>query len=305
LPLLLASLVGVPTGAGTTRKSGLFVGRACATIGVMARARDFEVSFGGLLETAGTLPDLVAESAASLPGNEQIRGGDFPRSTVWRLQQLADVQFASVLGVLGDPLTSPTAHALVRGLLELWAHNYFIFADGAESEWRCGALQLELGMNLSIEHALEAATRSYPDEFSNDLTVVKERVRQINELKAKEECAGKRDDGNVETTLQRIAQKVSGMEWLVPLWKSSSLALHQLSIDLIVKDLGGGRIGVSDPLPSQRASYFDHALTAYVNASELYLAIMRADADAIQREYESVRGSPFFQSAQAGDYDAK
>src|SRR5262245_9775876 len=269
----------------------------------MADAKDFETEFAALLKWAGAMPDLVADIAARPLGNRQIRGDDFPQATVWRLQQWAAVQFASMLRVLGDPLTSPTAHVLVRGLLELWAHNHFIYADGDEAEWRCRAIRLEFGMQLGIHHALEAGARTDPDEFSASLETAKERVRFIDAVKSREGCAGKkRDNGNVEATLQEIAREDQRMDWLSPLWKQSSLTSHQFGVDSVLTDLGGGRTGITDPLPSRRVGHFDHGLTAYANASQAYLALMRSDPRRLKQELDHIRGSVFFRAALDGAY---
>jgi hypothetical protein len=270
----------------------------------MADTDDFEAEFARLLKQAGALPLLVADAAARPAGNRQLRGADFPKGTVWRLQQWADVELAAVLRVLGEPRTSPTAYSLIRGLVEVWAHNYFIYADDVETEWRCRALQLELGMQLSIQRALEATAAIDRDLFAEHLAAAAGRVRQVSDVKSKEGCRGSaRDHRHVQGTLKELTRRYQELDWVVPMWKSSSVTAHQFGSDWLLTDLGGGRIGVVDPPPSRRVGHFDHGLTAYVNASELYLRIMKADTKPLRRDLNSLRGSAFFRAALAEEFD--
>jgi hypothetical protein len=263
-----------------------------------------EAKWHALVDEVMALPQAVMQAAADFQGNS-VHFDDFPAAAAVRLQHTANLQLRAICLLLRDGESSSVAYGLIRGLLEIWAHLYWI-CDAPESSWECRGIQV--GLMLALEGVNSA--RGIPEELrvelgDGDIVQREESIAVLTQLAMDRGCTAKARPGNAEASLKDIARK-TGLSWVLVMWRYSSLNVHALSIEWSLHDLGDGNSAVASPPLSELAARLDHALTAYANCAEHFL-VLDGSPDAAERlraVLEEFRCRSLYLELLAGTHDA-
>src|ERR1700694_2346998 len=184
-------------------------------------ADDFENWFRDRIAVARELPNLLFEALHELrPAG--FAAVEMPAATVWRFNLAASSQFRAALFCLLDQGTTLGSLALLRGLIETWAHLDFILGD-FKADANCRALALEVGMRRQRVELLGHAKSPVSGE---QIAAAKQNLMAVEELKKQAGCRNKaRSYGNVDATVKSISQR-EGFDWLVDMWRSASETAH-------------------------------------------------------------------------------
>ena len=201
-------------------------------------------------------------------------------TAAWRLHLVAAARQLSVLQCLRMKETSEGASALLRGLLEAWAHLDFLSDDGQEDTARCRAIRWQLGDLLEVEglgKELRAAGATAAQLVElDDLS-----ARRADLLAAATDCRCRDHPpwtrARVPAVLKAVAQQDPRLRWIVALYGSTSSGVHMYGSNqlLHVDDLG--QATVTWVLPSVRTQYLTWANVAYGKVSQLTERAMSDD----------------------------
>jgi hypothetical protein len=227
-----------------------------------------------------------------------------PNATVFRLL-LATVPLdhAAVLA-LSEPETTLGSLALMRGLIEAWAHLYFIQA-AVPAQMACRALRLERGWVADT-----VALAHFEDEnLPGQLQKARQREAAILELWTDLGCkAGRpRRYGDVRATIKDIETKFR-IDWLLQIWSSASQTSHVSGWDWLLVDHEDGGTRPILPMPSHRAGRLNHLTVLFSNVGSTALHSVQVDLEsAVSRRFHNraltLLDDPFLKRAIDGDFD--
>lgn len=202
---------------------------------------------------------------------EDGTGATLPESTVVRLHFVAASTFQSGLLCLWMPETSLASYGLIRGLLEVWSHLFFISEDMYKGDVRCRALRYERGASKEWS----TNVRKAPAGVDCDLRRTARALRQSQIDQVWNECGcqgAHRTQGDVSATLKDMAKK-SDLAWLPFAWATSSAATHAYGVDFLL-NTRDDETRLVWALLSQRATWFKLLVTVYAGLSTTAATIL-------------------------------
>jgi hypothetical protein len=197
----------------------------------------------------------------------------------------------------------------MRGLLEVWAHLYWVYNGGDETTWECRGIRVELMLAHENLATAKGLTKENLEELG-DLELVEKRQDSVDlyrEMALSKGCANAipRKRTGAAASLREIS-KQPGMSWVMPMWSNSSLVLHPLSVEWLFHDMGDGRSALVTAPLSQLAVRLGHALSTYTHLSEYFLLLIGQDKlpKAMLESVGTFMDSEFYTEAANGKYDA-
>jgi len=137
----------------------------------------FQTRFVPLLAEARRLPLLLGEVIErDFPSGTP--GVEMPAATIERLLVATYPLYHAAVANLAQPETTLGSLALIRSLLETWAHFYFIADDDLLKDAACPALRIEAGF---AAHMVSLA-RTAGSEMVDQLVIAEERERLVEVL---------------------------------------------------------------------------------------------------------------------------
>lgn len=172
----------------------------------------------------------------------------FPAATLCILERWAAMQHVAALLVLANPPVAHSAIALLRGVVEAYAHAFWISqgkATGPDSQ-ACRALCFERGAAKEMREAVTNAAVGIVDQGQIDEADY--RLKRIDDLRTKTACRAckGRDHGDVLPTIKEIAT-LTGVPWLGDLVRTTRMAAHQLQPDRLLKLADDGAVEIGGP----------------------------------------------------------
>jgi hypothetical protein len=225
----------------------------------------------GLIDLARLLPDITDEAVSEVYG-PSVDGTDFPLVTAARQMVSLVPLYKAALVALKDPQSSLGTQALMRSLLEAWAHLYFIMGTDELRGAPCRALQVELGWAQNARGTL-LEVGSVPDGL---LAEVEARIEVLGELQKAHGCTkcGAHDYSSVQATLVKLSKVgPDGIPWLIGEWRSTSQVSHVAGWEWLAADGDDGSTTASDPRPSTRAIWLNHLVLLFHNVAQTYFAV--------------------------------
>jgi len=267
----------------------------------------FEERFLPLVEAAWDLANLATEIIDDVRA-EGVPGDQFPDATVLRLLMGTDPLFRSAVHCLTRADTSLGAYALLRPLLDTWAHLWHIMNSGPP-RWPCEALRIELGW--ANAHARKLRASRDPDALDS-LPAVVQRLRELQQMFVTKQCeGGARTYGNVGATLKQM-ERVLGASWLLDMYDGSSRVIHANGHDWLTIDNGDGdgTSSLIEPLPSHRAARLNHLTILFHGCASTALVLLGLPGDApaqhrFKERANEVLGATSLRRALDGDYDPR
>jgi hypothetical protein len=238
-----------------------------------------------------------------------VEHDEFTTHAALRLQHWANLQVKAICQLLRTGDTSPPAYGLIRGVIEVWAHLHWIYNKDQNSTSECRAMRVAL---MLVEEGFNATRGTKPAlleaaEVPDSTAARREALAQVREMIRVKGCKpdGARKRTGAEASVREIASQ-QNLDWLLPMWRQSSLVVHPLSIEWILEDLGDGRSAIVTPPLSQMAARLDHALTAFSNAGMYFLALVGSDEEIapFNGEVAAFRARPFLMEAMGEAFDA-
>lgn len=232
----------------------------------MTEAQDFEQLFAAKLVRAFQLsldaPEIIRDRIPVVCTFETM-----PQATIYRLHIAATANYRGALTCLGSSDTSSSAVPPLRGMLEAWAHLDFIGDDTQGGDSRCRSLRYERGVMRAWRDIADGALADMDIGDWRDRHDAK--AQEIDRLWGAFGCerAPNRTRGHVEATLRAIAQRLS-MEWILPIWRTSSAITHLLGPDFAFKSKPDDSTELVWAQPSRRAVWLFHLILVYNNLTE-------------------------------------
>ena len=265
----------------------------------------FEEQFLPLLQAGSNLSSFAAEIIDDFR-LDGVPGDQFPEATVLRLLMGTDPLYRSAVHCLRRADTSFGSYALLRPMLDSWAHLWHIMNSGP-AKWACQALRLELGWATAHAQKLLGSRNA---DASAESAAATERLREIKELFDGHRCrGGTRTYRNVEATLKEMEQQLSA-RWLVDMYDGSSRVIHASGHDWLTIDNGDGTSSLIDPAPSHRAARLNHLTILFHGCVSTTLVLLGLPGDAPAQLRFSERANDILRSrllsrALDGDYDER
>jgi len=263
----------------------------------------FQDRFVLLLGEARALAHHMSESMGARFA-DGVPGDAFPEATVQRLLLALFPLYHAAVGVLDDPETTLASLALMRGLIEAWAHLYFLMGTDKGADCACRAIRLELGWSASMVSLARAAGPDMRDQ----LEVAERRLAEIDAMKSQRGCkGGRRDYGDVDQTITTMA-RLYGIDWLPGAWRSASQMAHVGGWDWLLEDQGDGTSAFVYPPPSHRATRLNHLVVLFYNVVQTALVVIGVNFESDAATDPHVRAmrildDRFLARAIDGDYD--
>jgi hypothetical protein len=259
----------------------------------------FEARFPRLLGQARELSELFFQIVDHRMPNG-IPGDRYPEATVGRLNYTALVQYHAAVANLAEPATALGSLALLRSLIDAWAHLFFIWGKGDLADAGCRAIRLELGLTAD---ALSIA-RSAGSRASAEASIAQERLALLEAARSEKGCQGsRRSYSSVAPTVREMA-KADGLDWLVPLWQTASQVVHGAAWDWLIALQPDGTNQLVYPSPAHRASRLNHLVILYNNVGQTSLLILGSEEGGPLRDAAlALLGDRFLKRAIDGDYD--
>jgi hypothetical protein len=268
------------------------------------RLERFHERFWPLIDLARALPDLSDEAVSDVYG-PSFGGTDFPIVTAARQMVSLVPLYKAALVALRDPQASLGTQALMRSLLEAWAHLYFIMGTDELRGAPCRALQVELGWAQNARGTL----LEVGPEPAGLLAEVEARIRVLGELQKALGCTkcGAHDYSDVPATLQQLSKIApDGIPWLIAEWRSTSQVSHVGGWEWLAQDGDDGTTAVSDPRPSIRAIWLNHLVLLFHNVAQTYFAVAcvpPAGRDPTSEASRLLLDDPWLKRMVDGDFD--
>ncbi len=220
----------------------------------------FKTVWNALLDRAVAISDhALSLIDHALPENTSM--ATLPHGIVYRLHLAATATYRSAIVCLRSPETSVSAFALLRGLLEAWAHLDFIGDDGQGGDVRCRALRYELGAAKEWMDSVHDAPPGFDQETWG--AQAQTRLVDIQEAWQLLGCTGKpRTRKEVDATLHRMGKRAK-MEWVPGAWRATSVTVHMYGVDFALLDRGDGSSDLVWALPRYQATWLSLAASSY------------------------------------------
>lgn len=230
-----------------------------------------EMRFGHLLDDAAVLPDHLERFVAAGFGAGSIEEATTdPLSIIIQLQPWAATQYRAGVVLLRDPRTASAADVLVRGLLELFAHVFWIHEERTRATRECRAVCFALGIVRTVRGFLKQNAPRNPGAESR-LTELEAIEGEIQRQREHRKCACKaRKYTDVGPTLRAASQRPD-LAWTYDTWSWTSTIAHQF-----MPVVSGPSHEVAAP-PSasfmERGILLSHFLHVFVNFGIILLEI--------------------------------
>ena len=234
-------------------------------------------------------------------------GNDFPIVTAARQMVSLVPLYKAALVALRDPQASLGTQALMRSLLEAWAHLYFIMGTDELRGAPCRALQVELGWVQNAKGIL-LEVGPVPGGL---LAEVEARIRVLGELQKALGCTkcGAHDYSDVQAALHELSKVgPDGIPWLIAEWRSTAQVSRVAGWEWLAGDGGDGTTAVSDPPASTRAIWLNHLVLLFHNVAETYFAVAGVPPAGREPMSEASRlllNDPWLKRMVDGDFDQK
>jgi hypothetical protein len=262
-----------------------------------------------IIDEAMALPDALMVAAAGEKPSNWVEYDDFTTATALRLQHWTNLQLRAICQLLRTGDTSPPAYGMIRGVIEVWAHLHWIYNRDDKASWECRAMRVALMLAEEGFNSIQGMNPEWLEAAGlvDSIAARREAVVLLREMMRERDCKpqGGRKRSGAEASVKEIATQQS-LDWLMPMWRQSSLVVHPLSIEWILEDLGDGRSAIATPPLSQMAARLDHALTAFTNAGNYFLALVGSEdrIEPFNQAVRTFRARPFVMEAMAGSRDA-
>jgi len=266
-------------------------------------SRYTEADFGQVVDQAFLFDEFVQKNLMANYYRVMPRD-DFPDVTLARLLRWAQILFRSAVALVREPELSYGAEPLLRALLEIWAHVYWLRRDNRGTE-RQRALCLELGMAGELDAAaakLPAWITPRPDGTSLALT-----LREIWQLHQAEGCCCKgRNYGQVQRTLQAMEKEFpQAFEGMLALWKVSSGIAHGMILTRLLRETSPGITTIGPPATYEyRANLLFWLSSAFGNIGLSIATPHPLVWNGMLDRREALRLNPVWQAASKGQMDS-
>lgn len=261
-----------------------------------------QVRFGRLLDDAAALPDHLHRFVAAriTPGSVGDATAN-PLTILLALEPWAATQYRAGIALLHDPRTASAADVLVRGLLELFAHVFWVHEAGTREARECRAVCFAQGIVRTVRAFLKQnATRNPGAEPRlRELEILE---REIQRQRERRKCPCKaRKYGDVGPTLRAASQRPD-LTWTFDTWAWTSTVAHQL-----LPVLSDPNQGLAAPLSAsftERGVLLSHFLHVFVNFGIILLETEQPEGILTWRGLANgVVASEVFKDAVAGRLD--
>lgn len=265
-------------------------------------AERFQLRFERLVPRARELVDQYAIAFARRYPGGGVSRDLYPAATVSALMLAAAPLYEAGLVSLLDPATAPGALALLRSVLEAFAHLYFIEQGTTAEERVCRSLRLERGMFRTMKDTVSWATVQPATEAERAQLALKE--QRLEGAFAQCHCTG--SDRTYSDTSATIKQMVADPRydgWLKDAYKGSSLVVHVTAWQWLVGPGKHGPIAASGVRPSIRAAWLRHLIVLWAATAQTALVVVDAsqNGDELHRATHTLLDDTLF--SRASDYD--
>lgn len=264
----------------------------------------FQAKFIPLLAEARLLINYYEDAVAKKFPGGMVKGDSFPESTVTRLMIGTTPIYEAAIHCLSEAATSLGAYALMRTLIETWAHFDFIqHGNDGEDEIECRAIRIDLGMaEISLNLVEEATTiLASPKE----LEVGHKRIESVTEVYKKYGCTG--PSRTYRSTWKWLLEmgKRPNLGFIVDAYKGASMTIHGTGWDWALQPGPGGTPLIAPPKPSHRAARFNHLVVIFSSMAQTALAAVGAAeyGDITDEATQRICNDRFIERVVDGDYD--
>jgi hypothetical protein len=217
---------------------------------------------------------------------------DYPVAGLLKLQNWLNLQLQAICWLLMEPLFEAVAFGMSRGLLEGWAHYWWV--RGREPQGRlCRSMRLD---QMFAKEEFDATRRS---NDSDALSVRQRRVDLLQSLSQRFGCLGPpRKLKGVAGSLRDIEQ-TAGLDWPLLMWHQTSLVAHQIGFSWLVV-AADGKNEFREPTIQDRSVRLYHAFVIFRNCGELFLELTDAvgSIPRFREVCDGFEGGEFLQFAQ-------
>jgi hypothetical protein len=219
-----------------------------------------------------------------------------PLRVILRLKVQASHEYHAALRLIQDPVAIPAVELICRGLLENFAHMYWV-AEGEPNaasrrasarKNRClgilsdpdssrlsRAVCLELGMAQTYDDNLRKASTHASTEEARDRA--KEWLNDLTVSHKKTGCSGRgRDWRDVQWALRSYREQ-SEAHWPLDLWYVSSATSHQLMPHRLAREVNGVVQWGGPSTPVKRCEWLYLTTIIFVNVYLYFLGVLRPD----------------------------
>jgi hypothetical protein len=221
---------------------------------------EFEDRFSKLLDIA---KDNIRRSNLAVQENvlPEVDRYSMPQIPVWRLHLGATATFLGIIQCLRTRQSSLGAFSLLRGLIEVWTHLYFIADESESGSSALRAIRFEAGV-LSEWASVEVKMNpkaNYEEIMRKDQTSI---MKLWNANGGKDQPQ-RRTYKHVKPTLERMA-KSPDLKELGLIHASSSVAVHMSASDFLLESSTSGVTVIWASEPS-RCAWFQLAIMSFDN----------------------------------------
>jgi hypothetical protein len=219
---------------------------------------EFEDRFSLVLAAAES---VIGRSNMALQENilQNVRRHSMPEIPVWRLHLVATSTFLGVIQCLRTKPSSPGAFSLLRGLIEAWAHLFFIADESEPDTPALRSIRFEAGVLSEW-----ASVRKKMDpviDYDQLIARNREGIMKLWTASWGRNEPRRRTYKDVNPTLEKMA-RVPELNSLGIIRAASSVAVHASAADFLleVDDHGARVIWASD---AQRCAWLQLAIMSF------------------------------------------
>ena len=265
---------------------------------------EVERRFGQLLLEARGLADhleRLATHSVSPPPASLGEAPVAPLKIVVALEPWAATQYRAGIALLTDSLTASAADVLLRSLLELFAHVFWIHEGRTPDERECRATCFALGLVRASRDFLAGRT-SKDVGADTHLRELQHLDREIERQRQRRKCSCKaRKYTDVGPTLKQASRRPD-LPWAHDTWAWTSTVAHQILP--VLSDPAQGLAGTPSASFLERSILLSHFLHVFVNYGIILLELERPENVLVWKQFaDAVVASKSFREAAAGRYD--
>jgi hypothetical protein len=194
----------------------------------------------------------------ALDSDAHVEYDDYPLVGILKLQHWLNLQFQGICWLLGVETFESIAFGMTRGLLEGWAHLWWVRGTGADGR-KCRGLRLD---QMFAREELESVLATREEEL---IAPRRARVKHLEEVVSRFGCTDQpRKLGGVVASLREIGAHTGN--WPEVMYRQTSLVAHQVGYSWMVVDDEQGHNAFRVPTVVDRAVRLYHVRLSFITA---------------------------------------
>lgn len=271
------------------------------TTDTSAESYEFEDRFSRVLDISQS---TIGRSNIALQENilQDVRRHSMPEIPVWRLHLVATSTFLGIIQCLRTRPSSLGAFSLLRGMIEAWAHLFFIADESEPGSPALRAIRFEAG----VLSEWASVRKKMEPEIDYD-HLMRQNHDGIMKLWAANEGINeprRRTYNDVNTTLKKMA-KVPELEGLGIIHAASSVAVHSSAADFLLEsnEFNASVVWAND---ARRCAWLQLAIVSfdYLTTCALSSVPIRANEEIVPElhaQWQAIYNDPLLVNAVANE----